>query len=371
MRFLIAPDKFKGSLEARAVAENIASGIREVIPLAEIEIAPIADGGEGTAEIIGHALRGEWVSCRSHDALGRAIDARYIWVSRTNTAVMEMSEAAGLRRLKESERDPARASTIGVGEMMCEAMKRGAQTLIIGLGGSATNDGGFGMARSLGFRFFGKDEELTNGAVELTQLTRIERAPKSTWPKIVAAVDVRNPLSGGNGATRVFAAQKGAKPEQMELLEVALAKLADMVTRDLGRDFREHPGAGAAGGLGFGLMSFCDAQLKPGFEVVAKAIGLEKRISEADVIITGEGRLDSQTMEGKAPAGVAMLARKFGKPVYAIVGEDVGSGKTSALFKKVLELARPPATRSIAMTRTGQLARARAVELARTLGDQT
>jgi glycerate kinase len=369
MRFLIAPDKFKGSLEARKVAENIALGIRDVIPDAEIEIAPIADGGEGTAEIIGRALGGEWVSCGSHDALGRAINARYIWVSRTNTAVMEMSEAAGLRRLKESERDPARASTIGVGEMMSDAMKRGAQTLNIGLGGSATNDGGFGMARVLGFQFFAKDEELTNGAAELTQLTRIEQPQEATWPKIIAAVDVRNPLLGQNGATRVFAAQKGAKPGQMKLLEAALANLADIVACDLGTDLQEKPGAGAAGGLGFGLISFCDAQLRPGFDVVAEAIGLDKKISEADVIITGEGRLDSQTMEGKAPAGVATMARKFDKPVYAIVGEVAGTGKIAGLFQKVLELTRPPVTPAIAMERSDQLVRERASELAQTLVD--
>jgi glycerate kinase len=367
MRFLIAPDKFKGSLEARAIAENIAFGIREVIPDAQIEIAPIADGGEGTAEIIGHALGGEWVSCRSHDALGRAIDARYSWVSRTNTAVMEMSEAAGLRRLKESERDPVHASTIGVGEMICDAVKRDTHTIVMGLGGSATNDGGFGMARAVGYRFLEKEREMTDGVLELSQLTRIVRGRNAIWPAIIAAADVRNPLLGEDGATRTFAAQKGAKPEQMVALEAALMKLADTVAQDFGHDFRDEPGAGAAGGLGFGLMSFCNGRVREGFDFVAETIELEKKIKASDIVVTGEGRLDSQTLEGKAPAGVAKLARKCGKPVYAIVGEADGGAASRAPFQGVFQLARPPLTRALAIKLTRQLLRERASELAREL----
>lgn len=367
MRILIAPDKFKGSLAAREVAENIALGIRDVLPKAEIEIAAVADGGEGTAEIMGQALDGESVSCRSHDALGRPIDARWIWVSRTKTAVMEMSEAAGLRRLSRSERNPAAASSSGVGEMMADAMKRGARTIVIGLGGSATNDGGFGMARAIGFRFFGEKKELRDGPVELNQLTRILRPETSSWPNIVAAVDVKNPLLGEVGATRMFAAQKGATLEQLEVLEMALTKFADTVARDLGCDFREQSGAGAAGGLGFGLMSFCHAQPRAGFELIADAIGLEQKIQAADVVITGEGRLDMQTMAGKAPAGVAMLARKLGKPVYAIVGEMTEAKERLALFERVFELVQPRISRTDAINVAGSLLRGRAAELARAL----
>ncbi len=219
MRILIAPDKFKGSLNAREVAENIALGLRDVLHDAQIDIVPMADGGEGTAGVICDALDGCWLKCQAHDPLGRVIDARYAWIENSKLAVMEMSEAAGMRRLSESERDPFLANTFGVGEMILNAAQRSAREIIIGLGGSATNDGGFGMARSLGFHFFAGDEELTGGVSELQKLTRIEApvvagvAPASSTLqpsrlppqlKIVAAADVRNPLLGKNGATRVF-----------------------------------------------------------------------------------------------------------------------------------------------------------------------
>lgn len=361
MRFLIAPDKFKGSCDARAAAESIAAGIRDVLPKAEVEVAPVADGGEGTAEILRRAFDGESVSTTAHDALGRAISTSYVWVEKNRIAVVEMSVAAGLQRIRFAERNPGKASSFGVGEIIAEAIRRDARQIMVGLGGSGTNDGGFGMARAIGFRFFAGKEELTNGPVELVRLTRIVRPRDSTGPPIVAAADVRNPLLGEQGATYVFAVQKGARPEQVAVLEKGLAKLADVVTRDLGCDFRNETGAGAAGGLGFGLMSFCRAQLRAGFDLIAEAIGLEQKMQAADLVITGEGRLDRQTMEGKAPAGVAMLARKLGRPVYAIVGQAAEDGK--ALFEKVIELARPPITPEMAMEKTGQLLRERASEL--------
>jgi glycerate kinase len=368
MRILIAPDKFKGSLDATSVAENIALGIRDVLPNADIEIAPVADGGEGTAEILCRALDGERVNCAAHDALGRDIRASYAWIKKTTQAVIEMSEAAGMRRVSLAERDPTRATTYGVGEMIIDAIGRGARQIIIGLGGSATNDGGFGMARALGFRFYKNGDELSNGVLELDRLTRIVRPREVIRPKIIAAVDVRNPLLGNDGATRVFGAQKGVTPEQMTLLEAALTKLAETVARDLGRDFRDQAGAGAAGGLGFGLVSFCGAQIRVGFDVVAEAIGLEKKIGNADIVITGEGRLDGQTMEGKAPAGVTKMARRLKKPVYAIVGETAGDGEAGRLFEKVFELSRPPIDRGQAIKLASQLLRERASELARELG---
>src|SRR6059036_2229107 len=225
MRILIAPDKFKRSLDAREVAENIAKGLRDVLPNAKIDIVPMADGGEGTVEVISDALGGSWLQSKAHDPLGREIDACYAWIENRNLAVMEMSEAAGIRRLSESERDPLLANTFGIGEMILNAVQCSAREIIIGLGGSATNDGGFGMARSLGFHFFAGDEESTGGVSELQKLTRIEApvvagvAPASSTLqpsrlppqlKIVAAADVRNPLLGKNGATRVFGPQKGA-----------------------------------------------------------------------------------------------------------------------------------------------------------------
>src|SRR6266487_3762477 len=357
MRVLVAPDKFKGSLSARQVAENIALGIGDVIPDVQIEIAPAADGGEGTAEVIHDSLGGEWVTCASHDALGGRIEARYVWIRDQGTAVMEMSEAAGMRRLKDGVRDIMCASTFGVGEMLLDATKRVARKIIVGLGGSATNDGGFGMARALGFRFFDERHNEIEKALDLISVAGIEvpvaagvspvtslksqPASASGGPlqlKIVAACDVKNPLLGETGATRTFGPQKGATPEQRENLERALTSLADTVTRELGCDFRNKPGAGAAGGLGFVLMSFCGAELRPGFDVVADAVELEEKIKSADVVITGEGKLDSQTLEGKAPAGVARLARKFGKRVFAVVGRAAVDQQVREIFEGVYEL---------------------------------
>src|SRR5690348_14454593 len=258
MRILIAPDKFKGSLSAQEVAENIALGIRDAIQTAEIEIAPMADGGEGTAEAICTARGGKWVTCSAHGPLGDPIEACYVWLG--ESAVMEMSEVGGMRRLKNIERDVLRANTFGVGEMLLDAAKRGAREIIIGLGGSVTNDGGLGMARSLGFRFLGEGESELREVASLVKLVRIEApvaagvspATLRSQPtrlarqlEIIAAVDVKNPLLGEHGATRTFGPQKGATPEQLEILERSLTHLADTVTKDLGRDFRNDPGAGA------------------------------------------------------------------------------------------------------------------------------
>ena len=380
MRILIAPDKFKGSLSAEQVAENIALGIRDVIPDAQIVIAPVADGGEGTAEVICKARGGEWVTCRAHGPLGNPIEARYVWLTENASAVIEMSEAAGLRALKDGVRDVLRANTFGVGEMLLDGAKRGAREIIVGVGGSVTNDGGFGMARALGYRFFTGEREIENGGpAKLIGLARIEApvaagvSPATTLKsesasasggplqiRIAAACDVKNPLLGENGATRTFGPQKGATPDGLEILERALTRLADTVTRELGCDFRNDPGAGAAGGLGFGLMSFCSGELRPGFDVIADAMELEQKIRRADVVITGEGKLDHQTLEGKAPAGVARLARKFGKRVFAVVGRAAPDQHVRDTFDGVYELGG-----SIPQAR--ELLRERARELGSTL----
>jgi glycerate kinase len=339
VRILIAPDKFKGSLSAREVADNIAAGLRDVLPDVRIDTAPMADGGEGTAEVILEALGGRWVTTRAQDPLGREVEIRYGFIAESKRAVIEMSEAAGLRRLRESERDPLRASTFGVGGMVLDAAQRAADEIVVGLGGSGTNDGGFGMARALGFRFLTENgEELTGAVSELEKLSHIRKPEDLQLPKIIAAADVRNPLLGKNGATHVFGDQKGATAEDLELLERALARLAEVVARDLHVDFRDESGAGAAGGLGFGLMSFCNAMMRAGFDVVAEAVGLESKMKEADVVITGEGSLDRQTLEGKTPAGVARLARKLGKRVYTIVGRASDDREVRALFDGVYEL---------------------------------
>ena len=376
MKILIAPDKFKGSLDARSVAENIAAGIRDVLPEATIVTMPIADGGEGTAAVIAEGCDAERITARVHDALGRAIEADYFWLRDRQIAVMEMSAAAGLWRIAPAQRDLLRANTFGVGEMMRHAAQRNPKEILIGLGGSATNDGGSGMAQALGYRFLGTDQERElKTPAELVNLTRITRPEILTalsrqdcdapFPKVIAAVDVRNPLLGERGATRTFGRQKGGSAEQLELLEEGLKRLADIAARDLGCDFRDTPGAGAAGGLGFGLMSFCGATIEPGFDVVAEFIGLRAAIDRADVVITGEGRLDAQTLEGKGPAGVARLARQSGKRVYAIAGWASDAPEIRDLFDGIAALARPPVRTEEAINRAGELLQERARELAR------
>jgi glycerate kinase len=348
--------------------------LRDVLRDAKIDILPMADGGEGTAEVICNALDGSWVKCKAHDPFGREIDARYAWIANRKLAVMEMSEAAGMPRLSESERDLLLANTFGVGEMIFNAAQHGAREVIVGLGGSATNDGGFGMARSVGFRFFSQGEqdeekkrELTGAVGELQKLERIERPKDLSLPKIVAAVDVQNPLLGENGATRVFGPQKGATDDKIDILERALAKLAHVVSKEFGVDYRDEPGTGAAGGLGFGLMSFCGAKIRPGFEVVAEAADLESKMENFDLVITGEGSLDRQTLEGKTAAGIARLARKLGKPVFAVAGCTDGDRQVRELFDDVYVLGQPGMSETEKMKRVTELLRDKAQELAKSL----
>jgi glycerate 2-kinase len=389
---LVAPDKFKGALNAREVAQNIAKGLLDVVPDAQIEVVPMADGGEGTAEAICDTRGCSWLECKAHDPLGREIDARYGWIDQEKLAVTEVSEAAGMWRLSESERDLIRASTFGVGEMILDASKRGANEIIVGLGGSATNDGGFGMARALGFRFLGqpprndglgsrrnlnmtagkpsflgRQQELVS-VIELADLRRIERPKGLKLPKIIAAVDVKNSLLGENGATRVFGPQKGASKSDLDNLERALTRLADVVGTEFGFDYRNQAGAGAAGGLGFGLLSFCGATIRPGFEVVAEAVGLESKMKDADFVITGEGSLDRQTLEGKTPVGVARLARKLRKPVFAIVGRASDDPELREIFDGIYQNARPGMSQQENMKRAAELLRENARELAETFG---
>src|SRR5437660_5397667 len=296
-----------------------------------------------------------------------------------------MSEAAGMLRLAERERDPFRASTFGVGEMILDASRQGADEIIIGLGGSATNDGGFCMARALGFRFFSGAEELTGAISDLQNVTKIQApvaagvSPADSTAqsrklsglppqlRIIAAVDVKNPLLGPNGATRVFGPQKGASKDELDILEQALTRLADVVAKEFGSDYRNEPGAGAAGGLGFGLMSFCGAKIRPGFDVVAEAVALESKMKDVDLVITGEGSLDRQTLEGKTPAGVARLARKLGKPVFAFVGRASRDREVREMFDGVCENAQRGVSQEENMRRAGEFLRESARELVKTL----
>ncbi len=362
MRILVAPDKFKGCLSAAEAAANIATGLRDVVPNADIQLLPVADGGDGTAAVLCGAVAGVWHECDVADAKGARVRARYCVTTDNSRAILETSEAVGLWRIAPEKRDPDAASSFGVGEMLLDAAARGVTEIVVGLGGSATNDAGVGMARALGFRFFDShDDELVGAVSGLLNVARIVKPPRLRLPQITGAADVRNPLLGPQGSTHIFAEQKGAGAIQRAVLDAALARLADVGASELGVDAREEPGGGAAGGLGYGLVSFCGARIRSGFDLVAETIGLAAAIDAADIVITGEGRLDAQTAEGKAPAGVARLARAAGKPVYAIVGDSAGGEE---IFDAVITILRPPLSATEAINRAGQLLRQRAAELA-------
>ncbi len=341
MKILVAPDKFKGVLTARQAAESIAAGLRDGLPSAKIELQPVADGGEGTADLICGALNGAGRTVVVRSASGEPFRAHYCWIAKTNTAVFEMSEVAGFTRASLKSAALERLSTFGVGEMLINAVQAGAREIIIGLGGSITNDGGFGMARALGYEFLNANgEPLPDNVLALTKLDRI-RKPKAGVGavKILAARDVMNPLLGPEGATRVFAPQKGAHPSQIARFEKALTDFANVVERDLGVRARDCAGAGAAGGLGFGLVAFCGAELGSGFELIAKAVGLERKVAAADIVVTGEGSLDYQTLAGKAPSQVAAMASRLGKKVFAVVGRADADEKLRAVFDGIFEVA--------------------------------
>lgn len=326
MRILVAPDKFKGSLTAEQAAAAICAGFGRVFPDAHFDVTPIADGGEGTGSIFRAAMNGEVVTADAHDALGYPIKGVYSWFEKEKFAVVEMSEASGLWRLNASELNPLQASTFGTGELMAHAIARGAKTLFVALGGSATNDAGVGMAAALGWKFYdATDNEITPHAGNLAMIWRIS-PPAAPLPcKVKALCDVTNPLLGPNGATYVYGPQKGATPDMLTILEAGITRVADLCRDQLGRDFRDTPGAGATGGLAFGLLTFCDAQIDQGFDAISDLMGIREKILQADLVITAEGKIDSQSLNGKGPGEIARLAREMKKPVIAFAGMVEGS----------------------------------------------
>ncbi len=332
-RVLIAPQAFKGSVDAVLVAAAIARGLRRALPDVECDELPLADGGEGTVRALVHATGGTTRRSRVHDPLGREIDAEWGILGDRRTAVVEMAAASGLPLLRESERDPRITSTRGTGELMLEAATSGVQRVVIGIGGSATNDGGTGMARAVGFRFIDRDgNDLPEGGAALARLHRVEGQadPRLLRVQIEVASDVRNPLVGAEGASAVFGPQKGATPEVVAELDAALTRYADVVQRFLGRDIRDVPGAGAAGGLGAGLIAFADAKMRSGADIVMTATRFAERARRADLIVTGEGRMDVQSAYGKLTGSVIAKAKELGRPVAAIVG-GLGSGADAVL----------------------------------------
>ncbi|MFS8664974.1 MAG: glycerate kinase [Limnochordales bacterium] len=324
MRVVIAPDSFKGSAPAQAVARALAKGWQREWPAAHVVEVPVADGGEGTVDAMVHATGGQVRETVVAGPLGEPVAARFGILGDGETAVIEMAAASGLPLVPPHARDPRRTTTRGTGELILAALDAGCRRLIVGLGGSATNDGGAGMAQALGVRLLDEaGQELPPGGAALARLAKIDVSgldPRVRAAEFVAACDVDNPLYGPRGASRVFGPQKGATPEMVEELDAALAHYAAVIRRDVGVDVAQVPGAGAAGGLGAGLVAFCKARLRPGAAIVLEAVGLEGHVRNADLVITGEGRLDGQSARGKAPVAVARLARRWGKPVIAVAG---------------------------------------------------
>ena len=370
MRVLIAPDKFKGCLDAREVAEAMAGGFADGWPGAELVRCPLADGGEGTLELLVEATGGRTVECAVTGPLGEARRAPLGILGDGETAVVEMAVASGLALVPREKRDPLVTTTAGTGDLIRCALDAGFRRILVGIGGSATNDGGTGMAAALGALFLdASGRELPPGGGGLERLASIDLSgldPRLREAEVVIACDVANPLLGERGASRVYGPQKGADAGAVERLERGLARLAEVSERTLGQRYRDRPGAGAAGGLGFGLMAFLGAEAEPGIEVVMEAVGFEERLSGSDLVITGEGRLDGQTAQGKTVTGVARAAARRGLPVLALAGEVAeGADALHGLgVTALLGIARGPMDREESMRMAGPLLEAACRELA-------
>ena len=342
MRIVVAPDSFKGSLSALAVAEAMERGVRSVFPDASVARVPIADGGEGTVEALVAATGGRLESRRVTGPLGEPVEARWGVLGDGRTAVVEMAAASGLTLVPRERRDPRVTTTRGTGELVRAALDAGLRRVVVGLGGSATNDGGAGLARALGIRFLddaGRD--LPEGGAALARLARVDLAGQDARiaaAEVVVACDVDNPLTGPRGASAVYGPQKGATPAMVAELDAALERYARVAREATGRDVAGLPGAGAAGGLGAGLLFFTPARLRPGVEIVLEMTGFDALVRGADLVLTGEGRTDFQTAMGKAPVGVAAAAKRHGVPVVCLSG-GLGPGADEVLARGIDALA--------------------------------
>ena len=331
MKIVIAPDSYKESLSALQVASEIENGFRAIFPDADYVKLPVADGGEGTVEAMVAATQGKIVRLRVTGPLGEPVEAFYGLSGDESCAFIEMAAASGLELVPSSRRDPRVTTSWGTGELIANALDRGVQHFIIGIGGSATNDGGAGMVQALGARLLNaQGEQIGYGGGALSQLAQIDISqldPRLRQCRFEVACDVTNPLTGEEGASAIFGPQKGATPELVAQLDAALAHYAAVIQRDLDINVLHIPGGGAAGGMGAALHAFCQAELRRGIEIVTEALGLDELVKDATLVITGEGRIDSQTIHGKVPIGVAQVAQRYNKPVIAIAGSltaDVG-----------------------------------------------
>ncbi|CAI0834803.1 glycerate kinase [Serratia liquefaciens] len=323
-KVVIAPDSFKESLSALEVAEAIERGFRQIFPQVQYVKLPMADGGEGTVDSMVAATGGEIVTVAVTGPLGQPVQAFYGLLGEGETAVIEMAAASGLHLAPKAQRDPRMTTSYGTGELILAALERGVKTIILGIGGSATNDGGAGMMQALGARLLDENRQaLPPGGAALAQLAYIDLSgvdPRLQQVSITAACDVDNPLCGANGASAVFGPQKGATPEMVTQLDAALRHYGTLLEQATGREVINAPGAGAAGGMGAALLGMLNARLRPGIEIVIETLQLEEALRDADLVITGEGRLDSQSIHGKTPIGVARVAKRFGLPVIGIAG---------------------------------------------------
>ena len=326
MKILVAPDSFKGSLSSKEVLKAISEGIRRAID-AEIAGLPIADGGEGTVDALITSLGGKIIDVDVLGPLGNVVKG-YFGVLNDGTAVIEMAASSGLNLVPNDMRNPLITTTYGVGQLIKEALDKGCRKFIIGLGGSATNDGGAGMIQALGVKLLDEDgKDIPYGGGNLHKLKKVDTSSidKRVYESsFIVASDVTNPLCGEYGASAVYGPQKGATPEMVEILDRNLKHYSSVIKETLGKDFSDVPGAGAAGGLGFSLMAFLNAKIKSGIDIVMEASNIDEKIKSCDIVITGEGNTDFQTAYGKAPAGIAMIAKKYGKPVVVLSG---GLGK--------------------------------------------
>lgn len=371
MKIVIAPDSFKDSLSAQGVADAIALGLAEVWPDAQLIKCPMADGGEGTVESILAACEGQLHRTTVRGPLGTAVDAAWGWLPQSHTAIIEMAEASGLQLVAPGKRDACTSSTFGTGELIRAALDAGAQRVILAIGGSATNDGGAGAMQALGVKLLdAQGQTLAPGGLALAQLTHIDLSeidPRLTEVRFDIAADVNNPLCGPHGASAIFGPQKGASPEQVQQLDAALGHFSRLCAQALGKDVKDEPGSGAAGGLGFAAKAFLNAQFKAGVEVVAELVGLAEAVKGADLVITGEGRFDAQTLRGKTPFGVARISREQGVPVIVIAG-TLGEGYQDLYehgINAAFALASGPMTLEQACAEAPRLLRDRASDIAR------
>lgn len=324
MRVVVAIDSFKGSLSSASAGNAVKEAVCRLDKDAEVVVKPLADGGEGTVDALASALDSKIVEINVSDPLMRSVKAKYCILKSSNTAVIEMASASGITLVSAEERNPLETTTYGVGELIKDAINKGCRRFIVGIGGSATNDGGTGMLTALGVRFLDKNgQPISLGAKGLEELYRIDTENAISELRectFIIACDVKNPLCGKNGCSAVFAPQKGATPDMIVKMDAWLEKYAEITKSVSDKADRDFEGAGAAGGLGFAFLSYTNAALKSGIDIVLEEIKIEEEIKCADIVVTGEGRLDSQTVMGKAPIGVARLAKKYGKKVIAFCG---------------------------------------------------